>query len=70
MSFIKIRDRNHLVRDTKTQAILNTDLSVVRKHEKRSIDLAKQLQMEQSINMLTAEMGEIKLLLKELLNKA
>ncbi len=69
MTLAKIVDHNNLVRDLSNQAILNTDLSLVRKHEKRVVDLQKEEAREQEINNLKNDINQIKELLKLLLTK-
>lgn len=72
MEYIKVKDHANLVRDPRTDQIINTDQSEynqymarrgVRKKEKQ-----KTLSVEQDLDRLKAEMGEIKSLLKELVN--
>ena len=64
--FAKISDHYGLVRDLDTQAVLNTDVSVVRQHEKRIADLMKESIRETEIQNMKTELGEIRLLLKSL----
>ena len=64
--FAKITDHYGLVRDLNTQAILNTDVSVIRQHEKRIADLMKESVRETEIQNMKTELGEIRLLLKSL----
>ena len=64
--FAKILDHYGLVRDLDTQAVLNTDVSVVRQHEKRIADLMKESVRETEIQNMKTELGEIRLLLKSL----
>ncbi len=66
--YAKIRNNEGLVRDMETQAILNRDLSVVRKHEARVLDLMKEENRTQEIASLKTEMAEIKEMLKGLCN--
>ena len=69
MTYAKITDKKNLVRDIYSKAILNTDLSVVKKHEQRILSLQKEEVRQQEINTLKAEMLEIKALLQQLVNK-
>ena len=64
--FAKILDHYGLVRDLDTQAVLNTDVSVVRQHEKRIADLMKESVRETEIQNMKTELNEIKVLLKSL----
>jgi hypothetical protein len=67
--FAKIVDHEHLIRDMSTQAVLNTDTSIVRKHEKRIIELQKEQAREVEINNIKSDLEEIKNLLFTLLKK-
>ena len=63
---IKVEGHAHLVRDEESHAIINTDVKQYRLTMKR-----RQMLMTQrdEINSLKNDMGEIKTLLKELINK-
>lgn len=65
--YVKIKDHNNLIRDTRSQAILQTDPTVVRKHEKRILELQEQAARDQEINNIKTELSEIKNLLHQLL---
>ena len=72
MKIAKVEGHAHLVRDLKTQAIVNTDSDAYARYMARK---AKQAEKEdelrgvvREINTLKAEMFEIKNLLKEKLN--
>ena len=72
MKIVKVEGHTHLVRDLKTQAIVNTDSDAYARYMARK---AKQAEKEdelrgvvREINTLKAEMFEIKNLLKEKLN--
>lgn len=64
----RIQDHPTLLRDMSTQHIIQTDLSVVRKHEARALQLRKEQEQQAQINSLKSDMAEIKQLLKQLLN--
>lgn len=66
--FAKIVDHKHLVRDLYSKAVLNTDTTVVRKHEKRMRDLQKEEVRTAEINNLKTEMADIKKLLQALVS--
>jgi hypothetical protein len=68
MDFAKIVDHPNLVRDLRTQAVLNTDSVAVRRHEKRIADLQKEQARDQEISCLRQELCEIKSLLSQLSN--
>lgn len=59
----------NLVRDMFSKAILNTDTSVVRKHQKRLIDLQKEENRTREIDNLKSELDEIKGLLRDLIKQ-
>ena len=72
MKIAKVEGHAHLVRDLKTQAIINTDSDAYARYMSRK---AKQAEKEdelrnvvREINTIKAEMFEIKNLLKEKLN--
>ena len=72
MKIAKVEGHAHLVRDLKTQAIVNTDSDAYARYMTRK---AKQAEKEdelrgvvREINTIKAEMFEIKNLLKEKLN--
>ena len=67
--YAKIVDNQNLIRDMYSKAVLTTDLSLVRQHEKRMMDLQKEEARAAEINMLKNDIAEIKELLKSLLNK-
>lgn len=67
--YAKIVDHNGLVRDMTSQAILNTDMTVVRKHEKRAMDLAKEEARTVEIDNLKNELAELRDLLRSLTGK-
>jgi cob(I)alamin adenosyltransferase len=67
--FAVVKDTPY-VRDMTTQAILNTDRTVIRKHEKKMADLEKEENREKELNILKNEMAEIKSLLKQLVNNS
>lgn len=69
MKYAKIVDHNSLVRDLHSKAVLNTDLSAVRKHEKRVADLQKEDNRNLEMISIKAELGEIRSILRELLQK-
>ena len=72
MTIAKVEGYTHLVRDLKTQAIVNTDSDAYARYMSRK---AKQAEKEdelrgvvREINTIKAEMFEIKSLIKEKLN--
>jgi hypothetical protein len=64
---MKVIDHPNLVKDTDNHAILNTDLSAVKRHQERIVKVNKELQRDYDIANLKIDMKEIKTLLRELL---
>ena len=72
MSIVKVKGHTHLVRDLKSQAIINTDSDAYARYMARK---AKQNRKDddmravvREVNSLKSEMTEIKNLLKEIKN--
>ena len=72
MSYIKVKNNNHLYRDTESNCIINTNRSeyeqYLARRKKRKLEKEKSLSVEQDLATLKNEMNEIKSLLKELVN--
>ena len=73
MKIVKVEGHTHLVRDLKTQAIVNTDSDAYARYMARK---AKQAEKEdelrgvvREINTIKAEMFEIKSLIKEIVDR-
>ena len=73
MSELKVKDKDHLVRDTYSGAILNTDENAFTKSRKIRMEAQRQRDeirgATREINNLKCEMHEIKDMLKTLLDK-
>ena len=71
-NFIPVEGNSDLVRDPNTDQIINTNRNsyqqYVNRREKRRIEKEKSLNIEDDIANLKSELGEIKSLLKELVN--
>ena len=67
MAYLKVKGKPNLVRDTHTKALLNTDTSHIRKHDKRMKDIQHQEQIDKDIDILKNDIGEIKSMLKQIL---
>ena len=71
--YIKVEGYNNLVRDTKSNAIINTDRSAYQMAKKRAADAQRQRDeirnASREINNIKCEMHEIKSMLKTLLDK-
>ena len=70
--YIRVKGESDLVRDPNTDQIINTNRNAyqqyVNRREKRKIEKEKSLNIEEDIANLKSELGEIKSLLKELVN--
>tara|TARA_B100001287_G_C22414508_1_gene403999 strand:+ start:273 stop:494 length:222 start_codon:yes stop_codon:yes gene_type:complete len=72
MSYIKVKDNENLVRDSKSNCIINTNKSeydeyLARRKSKQS-EKNKVENLEKDMNILKNELSEIKSLLKEIIN--
>ena len=71
--YVKVEGYNNLVRDTKNNAIINTDRSAYQMAKKRAADAQRQRDeirnASREINNIKCEMHEIKSMLKTLLDK-
>ena len=71
--YLKVEGYNNLVRDTKTNAIINTDRSAYQMAKKRAADAQRQRDeirnASREINNIKCELHEIKSMLKSLLDK-
>ena len=70
--YVKVEGYNNLVRDTKNNAIINTDRSAYQMAKKRAADAQRQRDeirnASREINNIKCEMHEIKSMLKTLLD--
>tara|TARA_B100000073_G_scaffold29804_1_gene22779 strand:- start:893 stop:1123 length:231 start_codon:yes stop_codon:yes gene_type:complete len=73
MSTIKVKGHTHLVRDLKSQAIINTDSDAYARYMARKAKQAKKddevRKVIREVNDIKSEMFEIKDLLKKVLEK-
>ena len=73
MSTIKVKGHTHLVRDLKSQAIINTDSDAYARYMARKAKQAKKdeemRKVVREVNEIKSEMFEIKDLLKKVLDK-
>lgn len=74
MTLLKVRDHEHLYRDSHSKAILNTDRAALEEYYAKVEFLKKQKaeqeETKQRITTLENNMSEIKSLLQELVRKA
>ena len=71
--YVKVEGYNNLVRDTKSNSIINTDSNAYQMAKKRAADAQRQRDeirnASREINNIKCEMHEIKSMLKTLLDK-
>ena len=71
--YVKVEGYNNLVRDTKSNAIINTDRTAYQMAKKRAADAQRQREeirnASREINNIKCEMHEIKSMLKTLMDK-
>ena len=71
-NYIPVEGNSDLVRDPKTNQIINTNSSAyeqyISQRKRRKLEKEKSLSVEQDLASLKNEMNEIKSLLKELVN--
>lgn len=65
----RVEGHEFLVKDGNSKAILNTDLSAVKRHEERLNKVTKELKRDQEIAQLKSDVGEIKDMLRKLLGQ-
>ena len=72
MSIVKVKGHTHLVRDLKSQAIINTDSDAYARYMARKVKQSKKddemRKVVREVNSLKTEMREIKDLLVEIKN--
>ena len=73
MAFAKVKGHTHLVRDLKSQAIINTDSDAYARYMARKAKQSKKddemRKVVREVNEIKTEMFEIKSLLKKVLDK-
>ena len=73
MTFAKVKGHTHLVRDLKSQAIINTDSGAYARYMARKAKQSKKddemRKVVREVNEIKSEMFEIKDLLKKVLDK-
>ena len=72
MSFIKVKNNNHLVRNTESNCIINTNKSeyeqYISRRKLKQDEVSKVENLGKDISTLKNELGEIKDLLRSLVN--
>ncbi len=66
MSYIKVKNNKHLVRDTRSKAILNTDMNALIKSRKEKQVNVTLNSLTQEVNTIKSEFQEIKFLLRQI----
>lgn len=66
---MRVKDNENFVKDSNNLAILNTDRSSIKRHQTKIEQLNKQKHYDEEINKLKDELGEIKRLLHEIVEK-
>lgn len=69
MKYLKVIDRPSLVRDTRSNAILNNDLQALNKYREERDEKLRLTQVEERTKRMETDIDEIKNLLKELIRK-
>ena len=73
MAYAKVKGHSHLIRDLKSQAIINTDSDVYARYMARKAKQSKKddemRKVVREVNEIKTEMFEIKSLLKKVLDK-
>jgi predicted short-subunit dehydrogenase-like oxidoreductase (DUF2520 family) len=67
MKYAKVKENHNFVRDMQSKAILNTDISVVKRHEQEIAKMEKERAQQLQINTLEREISELKELIKKLI---
>ena len=74
MEYIKVKDHNHLIRDPKTNSIINTNMSEYNEYLSRRDSKLKENEkvnnLESDIINMKGDLNEIKNLLRSLLNES
>ena len=74
MDYIKVKGHNHLIRDTKTNSIINTTVSEYNEYISRRDSKLKENQkvqnLESDVANMKEDLNEIKFLLRRLINES
>jgi hypothetical protein len=72
MDFIKVKGHNHLIRDPKTNSIINTNMSEYQEYLSRrnsKLEESQKIQnLERDLDSIRGDLDEIKFLLRSLTN--
>ena len=74
MTYIKVKGHDHLIRDPKTNSIINTNMSEYNEYISRRDSKLKESEkvnnLESDITNMKEDLDEIKLLLRRLINES
>ena len=74
MTYIKVKDKDHLIRDANSNAIINTDLDAynlyVENYKKAYNETQKIQNLENDVSQMKNDLNEIKNLLRSLANES
>jgi len=74
MDYIKVKGHDHLIRDTKTNSIINTNVSEYNEYISRRDSKLKENQkvqnLESDVANIKEDLNEIKFLLRRLINES
>ena len=72
MSYLKVKDKDHLYRDTSSEGIVSSDIDgynrYLEKYRKSYNESKRVKKIEDELNSIRNDIDEIKLLLKEFVN--
>lgn len=69
VKYLKVKDEEHLIRDADSKAILNTDLSAVKRHDLRLLQVEREKRRENEINSIKQDITELKDMIRTLLSR-
>tara|TARA_Y100001938_G_C8095348_1_gene437746 strand:+ start:383 stop:595 length:213 start_codon:yes stop_codon:yes gene_type:complete len=69
VNHLKVKDHNNLVRDTRSKAILNTDMAALLKRRREKEVNVTLNSLNEEVNTIKNEFLEIKQLLKQIVSK-
>lgn len=65
--FAKVKDHDNLIKDFNSGAVLNTDMSSIARHNKRTLEIEEKKRREEEINSIKSDIAEIRHLLQKLI---
>lgn len=74
MTYIRVKDKDYLIRDTDSNAIINTDVDsyqiYLENYKKRYNELQRIEKLEESMNQIKDDLSDIKNLLRSISNES